>query len=373
MSHQSLFERNPRLTLTVIILFLIAILLFAIEWFLGLQDGSRKVNHYDNYGVERHIILRESRPLSAGYQIQAHSTKKYYASVDAHGFLEPSEVHKKPDKKIFFLGGSTTECFYNDPEKRFPYLSGRLLEAQAGQKINAYNAGRSNNNSAHSIDILYNKILALKPDVVVLMHNVNDLGTIDVQGSYWNNKGMFPLIEDEYIQSNDPLYTIGKGLKDLLIPHLYVKIKALMRKKRHVNHPSIPPVDSNPVDYNYYTRQFESNLNIFISICRNRGITPVLMTQANRLTPNPEQDVIENYKLVQRVDGLRLSYKQFSELHKMFNESIRRVGRKNGTLVIDLDKKMPKAKKYMFDAYHLTNKGSILASKVIAEKLLELK
>jgi len=367
----SVFENYPKSALSLIMLVVFIVSILLAELMLGYQDGSKKISHYDNYGIERYIVLREGRPFSAGYQMQAHSKKKYLVSVDSNGFLEPSEVHKTPDKKVFFLGGSTTECFFNNVEKRFPYLSGRLLEKMTGVQINAYNAGRSNNNSAHSIDVLYNKVLALNPDIVVLMHNVNDIGTIDVQGTYWNNTGMFPLIENKNIQSDESLRLTLKGLKDLLIPRLYARVKSFFRKKDQHPH-VVTEFEENTVDYRHYIREFESNLNIFMSICKYRNITPVLMTQANRLIESPDQDVIEYYKLVQRVDGLRLTYKQFSKLHQLFNEAIRKIGRENNILVIDLDKSIPRIRENMFDAYHLTDKGSVLVSEVIAGHLKNL-
>ena len=78
--------------------------------------------------------------------------REYILRIDDNGFIVPSKVHEYPDRTIVFLGGSTTECFYVDEEKRWPYLAGRLLENDTGLKVNAYNAGMSAINSFNSIN-----------------------------------------------------------------------------------------------------------------------------------------------------------------------------------------------------------------------------
>ena len=94
----------------------------------------------------------------------------------------------RPDKVIVFLGGSTTECMFVDEDHRFPYVAGQILEQETGAKINSYNGGMSGSNSLNAIDILINKVIPLKPDVVVFMENINDLSTLLYEGTYWNKR-----------------------------------------------------------------------------------------------------------------------------------------------------------------------------------------
>ena len=64
---------------------------------------------------------------------------------------------------------------------------GRRLEEALTVKVNSYNAARSGNNSLHSINILLHKLMPLKPDIVVMMHNINDLVALLYEQTYWNN------------------------------------------------------------------------------------------------------------------------------------------------------------------------------------------
>ena len=51
----------------------------------------------------------------------------------------PSEKYTNPDISLVFLGDSVTAELLVDEEKRFPYLTGVLLEKEMGIKINSYN------------------------------------------------------------------------------------------------------------------------------------------------------------------------------------------------------------------------------------------
>ncbi len=118
---------------------------------------------------------------------------------------------------------------------RFPYLAGRLLEQQTHLKVNSYNAGRSGNNSLHSLNILLNKVVNLKPDIVVMMHNINDLAILMYEKTYWNtNPSRSP------IQEKLPTFkTVGQDLRqtfylvrDLTFPNLSRDIEDIFHSDR---------------------------------------------------------------------------------------------------------------------------------------------
>ena len=174
------FERNPKKIIACIVLaFLIA----------GVY-GMEKLLAYKNNGIgynfalqNRAIVLREFRPLLKEYnhpvkEDEPYDTvekKNYLLRVDGNGFIEPSEKYADPDISLVFLGDSVTAELLVDEEKRFPYLSGVLLEKDLKVKINSINASRTANNTLNSLDILLNKIIPLKPDIAIMMHNNNDV------------------------------------------------------------------------------------------------------------------------------------------------------------------------------------------------------
>ena len=169
--------------------------------------------------------MREVRPLLKEYNApvkedEPYDTiekKNYLLRVDENGFIMPSKRYSHPDLSLVFLGDSVTAELLVDEENRFPYLTGVYLEKDIGIKINSYNASRTANNTMNSLDILLNKIISIKPDVAIMMHNNNDVAIMLYEKSYWNTNKTRRLIFDvnEYIVSN-----FFKITRDKLIPNI---------------------------------------------------------------------------------------------------------------------------------------------------------
>lgn len=329
----SVFEKHPKKTTLILVLLGFAMLyaLCSIKIFNNAYTEFESKNlktilrQYfvgkvvDN-NVGRFIKLREHAPSTVRLErptrnyishIAPNSVeRKYYrVATDQHGFIGPSDIHAHPDVKIVFLGGSTTECLYMEEEQRFPYLVGRQLETALHKKVNTYNGGVSANESLHSLNILMNKVLPMKPQMVVFMHNINDLVVLRSQGTYW-----YPNSLKSHVQN----------AKTLLTRYEF-------------------PENSQQTTEDMLIAEFSKNLRTFISICRIRDIQPVLMTQANR---------VDNDALYHR-----------------FNDVIREVAKQEAVLMIDLANAIPKDPTYLYDSYHYTAKGALLAASTISQQL----
>lgn len=86
---------------------------------------------------ERYICLREHKPNSIidieplppePFPFIKSDTLHTVLRTDENGFIVSKNNSSSSDIKLFFLGGSTTECLYNDENKRFPELTARILE-----------------------------------------------------------------------------------------------------------------------------------------------------------------------------------------------------------------------------------------------------
>ena len=194
-------ERHPKKVICAIVLLAIGCLAVVAEKILA----SRTHNQINLTGIKRSIKLREFNPLYRDVLVPSQEVLRmsdglvqqpYVLRVDRQGFIMPAKIHDQADLTIAFLGGSTTECTYVDEDNRFPYLVGRLLERRTRLKVNSYNAGRSGNNTLHCINVLLNKVVNLKPDIVVLMDNINDLAILMYEKTYWNtNPSRSPIQE----------------------------------------------------------------------------------------------------------------------------------------------------------------------------------
>jgi len=369
------FQRNPKKTLVMVVLALLLLVAFGTERLLGFLNHRRGIV-LEAETERRYIKLREPRPRQQmrlrfpknhlPYTDNAF-TKTYKVDIDENGFIEPSRKYADPDLSIVFLGGSTTECMFMEERNRFPYLVGVLLEKETGKRINSYNGGFSGNNSLHAIDLLVNKVIPLEPRVVVFMENINDLSTLLYRKTYWNENNVRAPIETLVKRK-----LLGKMLKELLIPNLNEAWRNFTTTVWGHEDDEFAQAHKQKVtvDRTAMAREFAMNLQMFVDICRDRGIIPVLMTQGNRITEKPDPVVAAYIGQYSKDTGI--SYQDFKAAYDLFNDTIRQVGQKNGVLVIDLARQVPPDKKHLYDLVHFDDAGSKLAAQLIAAQLKPL-
>lgn len=360
-THTGWFSRNPWKARILLVVVSLVATVGAAELILRARASFR-------LGLERTIRLREHNPGSLRYLPFSHehapelSGRSYRLLIDANGFIMPGAAHRNPDVSLVFLGGSTTESLHMDDDHRFPCQAGALIEERSGLAVNSYNGGMAGNHTLHSIDALLNKVLPLEPRVVVMMHNINDFVTLLHHGSYWNDSPTRSLLETV------GTYHVFRAVKNLLTPNLFEKIRSLHRKapdefKRSRGKKTV-------IDPAWMAGQFEANLQIFIDVCRARGITPVLMTQQSRFKEDPDPEVEAETSILATSNGI--DYETFRQLHMLFNDSIRAIGAKNGVEVIDLAILVPQEREFIYGTVHLNQRGSDFVSSIIADRLTPL-
>jgi lysophospholipase L1-like esterase len=377
------FERHPKKT----IVGLVVILLLAATY--GTEKLLAYINHTHNlvlFSERRYINLREILPGIDTVDVPPDRVvresdglvqKPYRVRTDARGFMLPYKRYEKPDLSLIFLGGSTVACIYVEEENRFPYLVGQLLEQKTGKKITSINSGVGGNNSLHSLDILLNKIIPARPDVVVMMHNINDLVALIYDRTYWSkNPTRSAIVNFSFYKNLTGLKALSTLARDMYIPNLHAATRILSRKifGKKVKDPDdeFAAIRGKKltVDAAHILAEFKMNLNTFINICRARHITPVLMTQFNRYKDHPDPKVI---KAMQGFESdSKIPMRQFMELYARFNDAIREVGQANGVGVIDLAALIPQDQQYMYDVVHLNTRGSQLAAQLISQRLQPL-
>jgi hypothetical protein len=373
-------EKHAKKILLLLVVLIIGSMAFVTEKILTYR--AQPNIYYP--GIKRYVKLRESRPLYSDVLIPPQNTmdisdglvrKGYPFRIDANGFIMPSKIHPDPQLTLAFLGGSTTECAYVDEENRFPYLVGRLLEKKTGLRTDSYNAGKAGNTSLHSLDVLLNKVIPVKPDVAIMLHNVNDLAVLIFEKTYWTkNPYRSPLVEIKpsfktAMKSIEESFHI---MRDLYIPHLSRQLKNfyhyIVGNKFPVDEFKQARGHKIQIDKNRLVSEFSMNLQTFVDISRARKITPVLMTMANRLKDHPDAFILSLQRTTVE-SGTGLNYKDFKELFDLFNQTIRGVAAANNVLVIDLDRKVPKGKELMYDVVHLNDAGSKYVADIIAAEL----
>jgi lysophospholipase L1-like esterase len=337
---------------------------------LALRFIDQPINDYR----PRHISLRERSPLintmvqptpSAIANADNIVIKPYRVRTDRDGFILGDQLYPDAQYKIVFLGGSTTECRYVEEDARFPARIGDISNKNK-LHVQTYNAGHWGNNTAHSIDILFNKAAKLKPDVAVMMHNINDLTMLVYKKDYWDRHASRELIKASPAPT---LWFHAKGVLKSTLPYLYRRLRHVFSSTSSLGNEfdkeKIKPIK---VDLENVAALYAANLKIFISMSRHLNIKPVLMTQANRFQTSPDPFIASKWK-----SGMQpISYKDYHSAYVLLNKTTRLVGRQTNTPVIDLAKKIPKDKIYICDEVHLTSKGSTLVAEIVSDRIQSL-
>ena len=330
--------------------------------------------------ISRKIRLREWQPSINRYFTPDNKyiensenliQKGYKFKVSEEGYIYPSKIYKQPDKTLLFLGGSTTECMYVEEENRFPYLVGKIIDS-SGVKINSFNSGKSGNNSMHSINIFLNKGLELKPDFAIMMHNINDLNILLYEKSYWNSNPSRSLIISERVVPKYQYVNI-KNMIQRVVPKTYKLLwdfKEKVLKNSH-EYDEFAHLRGEKIEFNskIILKNFSQNLVAFINIAKAYDVTPILMTQANRITPSPDKKIIESWR-TEKDFGIK--YEDYQGLYEEMNQIILKVGESNNVMVIDLANNVPKTSQYMYDAIHFNDFGSRYVSKLISKKIKKI-
>jgi len=300
----------------------------------------------------------------------------YDLVTDQAGFIRPGRTHERPDLTVAFVGGSTTECLYVQPELRFPYLTGVILEERLGIKVNTLNAGKSGNNTMHSTLQLIAKIIPEKPDVVVIMNNANDGGVLDNQKSYWNRHGDYRIV-------NHIDRSIERGIRtvrDALVPYSY---RALKRAKRRLSsmllavaapvwpgsaHAGAIDRDGGAaIDADDARRQrveragtdYEHAMRQFVATAQAWGIRAVVLSQPtlNEGAWHPGDDAKADY-LGRARERAGLSFADFKNRHAYFDAIAREVAQREGAIHLDLANSREWTSNELYDGMHFTDAGS---------------
>lgn len=356
---QNRFEKHSK-TITAVLYSLIGLTLLVGTFFL-VKAGRDEIKR----GGERYIQLREPRPFQDHSSTPGAETlkfsvglekKPYRMQVDEDGFIQPSKIHDAADRSIVFLGGSTTEGQFVDEDARFPYLAGRILEKNLGLKINSYNTAKSGNNSLHSLFILQSKIIPLHPTVAVIMECVNELNFLIHLGDYYRqNYSRGIIVNKEYNFIKNYLLSFKRGkAEDTYQDKDEFALYRGEKPKRSIEE---------------MCELYKKNLELFIFICRQHDITPVLMTQFNALDPDNAVRFRDIGLAAVVEDKMGMPFARYCEYYRAMNNVHRVVAAQQNVLLIDLDKFVPKTAEYLYDGVHLNGKGSKLTAEIVAKGL----
>ena len=343
----NLIKRLIAISVATIFAFLIAEVFLRFTW----------DNPYKNASSSKIVELRMQSPST--HRIFDRSwldkkIKKVSFRVDKNRFIQPSNQHSEPEKTIMFLGGSTTENSYVQESLRFPNYVSALFYEQ-GRKVNTINLGRSGSTLHDSINVFLNEAHKHKPDIVVIMHAVNDGGMLERYPMYqprMAQKVNLSRIVKWLAQDTSKIYFVGL---------IRVALTNFLAKK-HEQTDVLPHVLDENLNANINYEAFEQRLEIMVHIARSFNAKPILMTQP---LSSQKNDLSPSWANMNRQSRL--------------NQTIRLIGQENDVPIIDLSAYMrsiegyaDNLEDYFYDGVHVTDKGSIEYGKHIHNRLSEM-
>jgi lysophospholipase L1-like esterase len=224
--------------------------------------------------------------------------------------------------RVICFGGSTTV----DWRAGISYpqiLEERLKDTAQGRSVRVLNAGGDGFSSAHTLVNLALRNLDVRPDVITVYHNINDLSVRrfgkEVVSDYGNKYKT-----DFYLGMRHRTGALAALTKvSRLARHAVSSINALR----------FPEEEERSHPHEIGLRYFEANLRSIVALAREHGIRAVLATQAARKEVREATDFAA------------------------YNDAVRKIAREEGVELIDVAAAVTDDSLFLPDGIHCTRAG----------------
>lgn len=276
------------------------------------------------------------------------------------GFRGPELPDDSTIKKVICMGGSTTECFYLSDGNDWPNVLGRKLRTKdSGIWLN--NAGMDGQSAYGNLVMLQQHILNLKPDYIILMCGLNDIG-LDAPSKYDYNDNNWLKKAYNFLEIPATINSLIKSDKatQARLNHQYLDLQKAEQLEMNDSQILQRIAREQPLLVNYKKR-----LQNIIDICRDNKIKLILVSQV--ILFGDESDLVTNIDLGKIKIG-DINGKTEGLLLKQYNKTTYELAEANHLPFINLSAQLPKDSRFFYDGFHMTNEGAeIVADKIFFE------
>lgn len=241
----------------------------------------------------------------------------------------PTRLEKPADTiRVIAVGGSTTanERPYLVNQVDYPKaLETKLAENNQHFSFEVLNAGADAYSTAQSLINIQFRLVEFKPDIILLMHNINDSSVNAFQDGAtpdYANKYLDPAFLNPSLQEKTTF--LGLLAKSRLLAKIGF-VQMIADKSLKVDNP-----------YEYGLHLFKRNLAAIASICKMHHIDLVLLSQPYSMEPS--------------------QYIQ-EEVFLKYSEAINEIANDQDVVFIDMFSKYGHDKQYFIDQFHYTPAG----------------
>ncbi|HTY44376.1 MAG TPA: SGNH/GDSL hydrolase family protein [Patescibacteria group bacterium] len=299
-------------------------------------------------------------------------------------------VSDDPDTyRIFVLGGSTSYSYTLPYEQTYPAkLQKKLRQEYPYRKIQVENAACDWYSTEHSIIRYLFYVRYYKPQLVIIMHAVNDLFR-SFAPEWWCRPGdtfrrdyshyLGPVVGLERTRVKYFPFTeflLYKKIKNMLfapdpaqLAHIDGEDPDFSEKVRRLNHPAaIRQFQSLPV--------FEENLKRLIRLIREDNVRVLVATQPyiyNKNLSDSEKARLYFAPLHCSQNGAYPDVESMEYGMDLFNRAIVRVASELNVPLVDLEKGIPKNETYFLDDIHPSDAATEIESQLLLGEIKRLK
>ena len=272
--------------------------------------------------------------------------------------------------RILALGGSTTKGFEVAGPDRYTSVLERVLRERTGRRdIEVINAGQDWYTSKHSLINYVTYAQAWEPDLVIVMHAINDIGR-----SFSHPNFAIGEYNDNYTHHYAQAISAARG-----IPlEGYIK-KYLLHKLANAWFSTLRFRDEDfPIAFYRSIEPFRRHLERLVQYVHSDGAGVILVSQAftyrESMTTDEFARLYGRYEFVEETGILTASYASTGSLGRAleaFNAVTRSVATQEGTIFVDGAATIPKDLRHHIDEVHYTEVGAHLLAETIAETIID--
>ncbi len=285
--------------------------------------------------------------------------------------------------KIITVGGSTTENFYHDDKKTWPYLFYQKMNKKVNAKIWVNNAGLDGHSTYGHIKLIEDFLYKIEPDIIIFFIGANDINldkenTFDINYDF-SIKNIFKTENQRYFIKNLGSFLATKSeFFSLLLNlyryyfktqhnHIYSKGKINMQAYDHLKHDrEIYPLNKFNIEQNNIKNklipQYRKRIEKLISLSKIYNFKPVFITQPTIYGSSSKKNLEK--RSINSADRFYLNL-------ELYNQELRLLYKTKKINLIDIAKDMPKSKNLFVDKIHFTSNGLEFISRYLYDYFSE--
>lgn len=276
----------------------------------------------------------------------------------------------KPSFRILTLGGSTSENLALEEEERYPNVLASILEKRyPSYNIELFNGARNWYTTRHSLIAYVTYYSDWKPDLVIVMHGINDLCR-----SFSPDRFAIGEYDELWTHFYGPAINGARAptFEEHLLSFFEVPMDAWYAGLRNKE------VDY-PLDRYVSLGSFEKNLRRIVKYVKFDNSRILLVSQPSLYKNKMEGREPEALCFGKAIANTRLNFvqseypssKSFFRAMKFFNENAEKVAREEGALFVDAAGDIAKTLNNFRDDLHYTEEGAHLLAESISEAIME--